>query len=339
MSRNRGLTHTGDEPLLKGIAEALDPEKQAAAVIKRMPEAVQNDPKEADDARSLSAELPDSNEQIRQLDLWPEPERGSPNAFLRSALFAAIQSENRQQIQGIPTKKTEQPPPVAVVTQKGLSIAYKGQQLDQYDLDVWLQAIHWAKAQPIGTECVFQGHPFLKEIGRTGGKLNYELLTQSLTRLTDGLVVIKQGTMTFTGHLISSFVRDDKTRIYKIKFAEEILNLFGYSSFTRLQWQQRRALKGKALPLWLHGFYSSHAKPYPLTLDYLHKLCGSRNTAMRSFRAKLKKAFEDLEKVTGMKATFKGDIVSVERQPSSSQAKHLAEQPASHTLLRPAKKP
>ena len=27
-----------------------------------------------------------------QLPLWPEPKRGTPNSFIRSALFAAIQS-------------------------------------------------------------------------------------------------------------------------------------------------------------------------------------------------------------------------------------------------------
>src|ERR1700692_4064849 len=31
-----------------------------------------------------------------QLPLWFEPERGTPNSFLRSALFAAIQSKDRR---------------------------------------------------------------------------------------------------------------------------------------------------------------------------------------------------------------------------------------------------
>lgn len=211
-----------------------------------------------------------------------------------------------------------------IATQKGISIAYQGQQLDQYDFDVWLQAIHWAKAQPVGTECMFPGHAFLKQIGRTGGKENYEILDESLTRLTAGLVEIEQGNMRFTGHLISNFVRDKETRVYKVKFAEEIVNLFAGSTFTRLQWQERRALKGKALPLWLHGFYSSHAKAYPLTVEYLHKLCGSKNQAMKSFKAALKRAFADLAKVTTIKATFEGNTVTVVRQPSPAQAKYLA---------------
>ena len=31
--------------------------------------------------------------QVIQLPLWPEPKRGTPNSFIRSALFAAIQSK------------------------------------------------------------------------------------------------------------------------------------------------------------------------------------------------------------------------------------------------------
>jgi hypothetical protein len=325
----KGPTRVGDIISVLTLPDTpSDAETQATAVIKRMQKIAESDAKVKQDPIP-SAELADLDETYCQLDLWPEPERGSPNPFLRSALFAAIQSENRQQIQGPPpVKKTEQPPPRAVVSQKGFTIAYKGQQLDQYDFDVWLQAIHYAKSQPVETECVFHGHAFLKEIGRTGGKLNYTVLDESLTRLVQGFVVIDHGHMHFEGHLISYFLRDNHTRVYKVSFADEIVKLFGYSTFTRLQWKERRALKGKALPLWLHGFYSSHAQPFPLTVEYLHKLCGSRNAAMKSFRAALKRAFKELEKVTGMTATFEGNTVTVERQPSGSQAKHLEQRAA-----------
>src|ERR1035438_4244592 len=95
MSGKRGLIPIGDQPLLKGIAASLavpgpEPGAEASTVIRRMQEAAQSDPKAAEGPGAGSAELPDSNELICQLDLWPEPERGSPNAFLRSALFAAI---------------------------------------------------------------------------------------------------------------------------------------------------------------------------------------------------------------------------------------------------------
>ena len=329
MPKDKGLTKVGDlAPLfeLPDIPEIEDSESVKAA--KRLMEVARADAHAHKQPTVATGEIPYPQEDFCQLDLWPEPERGSPNAFLRSALFAAIQSEHRQQIAGEQVRRSDTPPPVAIASQRGLLISYKGQQLDQYDLDVWLQAIHYARAQPIGTECLFHGHAFLKDIGRSRGEANYDVLIQSLTRLTEGLVVIKYDTVTFTGHLVSSFTRDDATGKFKVTFNEEILKLFGRSSFTRIQWDERCALKGKALALWVHGFYASHAKPYPLTVDYLRRLCGSRNTAERSFKAALKRAFSECEKATDgrMKGIISGDMVTVHKLPSGSQAKHLAAQ-------------
>jgi len=322
-----GLTPIGDNPLLKGLAAALivpapEPDNDAIAIIERMQKVAQSDRK-AEDAPAPSAELPD--EQIGQLDLWPEPERGSPNTFLRSALFAAIQSEKRQVLQGPQTSPTKKPRGVGITSQAGFAIEYAGVQLDQYDLDVWLQAIHLARCQPLESDCYFRGSAFLKAIGRKNGFAQYEDLNESLDRLTSGDVVIKQNTRVFTGHLISGYVRDERTRVYKITFAEEILKLFGYASWTRLQWQERRALRGKNLALWLHGYYSSHAKPYPVKVQFLHKLCGSRAQQLKHFKDELKKAFRQLEAAASIKATFDGDLVSVQRTPSPAQAKHLAQ--------------
>lgn len=37
----------------------------------------------------------------------------------------------------------------------------------------------------------------------------------------------------------------------------------------------RHALDGHQLAQWLHGFYASHAKPFPIKIETLHRLCGS----------------------------------------------------------------
>src|ERR1700683_3299380 len=115
MSGKRGLVPIGDQPLLKGIAAGLtvpDPEPgaEAVAVIKRMQEVRHSDPP-ANARLAVSAELPDSNELICQLDLWPEPEGGSPNAFLRSALFAAIQAKTANRYRGYRPKRLSSPHP------------------------------------------------------------------------------------------------------------------------------------------------------------------------------------------------------------------------------------
>ena len=57
---------------------------------------------------------------IYQLPLWPEPVRGAPNSFLRSALFAAIQGKTRKRV-----KKQ------FLASIHNVTVRYTGEQLDQ----------------------------------------------------------------------------------------------------------------------------------------------------------------------------------------------------------------
>ena len=253
-----------------------------------------------------------------QLDLWSEKERGTPNAFLRSALFAAIQSDSRQTTQGWQPGTEEVVRGPAIISQEGYAIEYAGVQLNQYDLDVWLAAIHLVRSKPLETICTFLGSEFLQAIGRKDGLGQYEDLKNSLDRLTSGSVRITNGRYVFFGHLISNYILDKETKAFRVRFAEEILTLFGYGEWTKLYRQERQALQGKNLALWLHGYYASHAKPYPVTVEFLHKLSGSRAKAMRSFKAKLKEAFRELEAVTDIRATFDKDKIKVEHIPRNT---------------------
>ena len=81
---------------------------------------------------------------VAQLPLWPEPKRGAPNSFIRSALFAAIQGKDRQFM-----KET------VLASQDGIVIKYTGEQLNQADLDVWETIVHLAREQPLSTFCSF----------------------------------------------------------------------------------------------------------------------------------------------------------------------------------------
>ena len=76
-----------------------------------------------------------------QLPLWPEQTRGTPNTFLRGALFAAILGNERRALKG-----------EVLATQKGVTIRFTGWQLDQSDLDVWEQAAELARSHPFGNE-------------------------------------------------------------------------------------------------------------------------------------------------------------------------------------------
>jgi hypothetical protein len=58
--------------------------------------------------------------QVIQLPLWPEPKRGTPNSFIRSALFAAIQSKDRVFLKE-----------ATLASQKGIAVKFTGEQLNR----------------------------------------------------------------------------------------------------------------------------------------------------------------------------------------------------------------
>ena len=65
--------------------------------------------------------------------------------------------------------------------------------------------------------------------------------------------------------------------------------LFSPDQFTQIEWAVRNDLHGKPLAQWLHGFYASHAKPYPVKVETLHKLCGSEATLLSDFKKDLRR--------------------------------------------------
>lgn len=89
--------------------------------------------------------------EIIQLPLWPEARRGTPNSFIRSALFSAIHSKDRTYIDGD-----------TLYSQQGITIKYTGQQLNQEDLTLWENLVHLAKGHPLGNVCTFTAHGLLK---------------------------------------------------------------------------------------------------------------------------------------------------------------------------------
>jgi len=259
--------------------------------------------------------------------MWPEPVRGGPNALLRSALFAGIHSKKRETIGTTPATPEEEPEGVILASQDGVIVKFAGRQLNQYDADVFFEALHRARHHPLETECFFRGYDFLKAIGRSDGKREYQDLHQSLTRLRNGNLVVEWSIngrrYEFNGSLVASYVREKTNKLYKVTFAKEVKKLFAPACWTQLELEERQALQGQPLAQWLHSYYSTHAAPYPVSSTFLHQKTGSKRALLKNFRTDLKAALAALESVLGWQTVWKGDVVTVTRPPSNSQAKHL----------------
>ena len=179
---------------------------------------------------------------IIYLPTWLKDRRGSPNSFLRSALFAAIQSKDRRYFE-----KAE------VFSQQGIIVTYTGRQLNQEDLTVWLALVDLMKKDPLGTECKFTAHEILKYIGLEIGGSGYERLNDAILRMIACAVVIKKGSKTYMGSLIGGCDIDEYTKVYRLDLNRHLVKLFGDNDWTAINWEQRKQLRNKPLCLKLHS--------------------------------------------------------------------------------------
>lgn len=258
-------------------------------------------------------DLPASSTKVVQLPLWPDAVRGVPNSVLRSALFGAVKRGRRAFMQGEPLAAVE-----------GVAVLFTGPRLDQADLDVWEQCLLLARTSGLGTRIQFSAHGFLKDIGRSTGGKDMEWLRNAFRRLASSVVEIKDGKRAYFGPMIHHGIRDDETGHYVIEINPAIAKLYGSDGWSQVEWDQRQALKKQPLAQWLHGFYTSHAKPYPMKVETIHRLSGSENSQMAGFRRELRGAMEKLSAATGWTWEIDaGDLMHVRRTPSGSQVRHL----------------
>jgi len=255
---------------------------------------------------------------VVQLPLWLDEVRAVPNSFLRSALFGAIRKGRRRFIKG------EQ-----IASVDGIEVRYTGERLDQGDLDVWEALLHAARDQNLGSQVRVTSYALLKLMGRadTGG--NRQTLHRRVTRLRAGAIEIKQGRYVYIGGLVDEAYKDEETQEWIIVLNPRLRALYGPDQFTQIEWAVRHELDGQQLAQWLHGFYASHAKPFPIKIETLHKLCGSEAVLMSDFAKKLRKALDAVAEASAAKgATFSYEIseglVHVEKAGSAAQQRHLA---------------
>jgi hypothetical protein len=278
---------------------------------------MQQQAKQRAESKPLASEPLPKN--VVQLPLWPEPTRGVPNGVLRSALFGAIKKGARRYMEG------EQ-----VAALDGIEIRYTGQRLDQGDLDVWESVLHVTRAQEMGELCRFTAYGLLKLMGRTDTGSNRETLHKRLIRLRANAVEVQQGRYSYAGGLIDEVYKDKETHEYVVVLNPKLRPLFASDQFSQIEWAVRHNLSGQQLAQWLHGFYASHAKAFPIKVDTLHALCGSEAKRLSDFKIDLRKALDAVVeacKANGEAFSYEivGDLVYVDKTPSKAQQRHLTQ--------------
>ena len=253
-----------------------------------------------------------------RLPAWPDAVRAVPNGFLRSAIFGAIKRGARRYL------KAE-----LVAAVEGTEIRYTGERLDQGDLDVWESVLHAVRTQELGSQCRVTSYALLKLMGLTDTGKNRATLHTRITRLVANAVEVKQGRYTYIGGLIRFAAKDEETQEWVIELDARLRPLFAADQFTQVEWAVRQALSGQPLAQWLHGFYASHAKPFPMLMETLLRLSGSESENPRSARQTLRKALDAVSEASAANGEIfgyevHGDLVNVEKRPSGTQRRHLA---------------
>lgn len=252
-----------------------------------------------------------------QMPFWPEETRGVPNAVLRSALFAATTRGSRRYI------SREQ-----LHAQGDMRILYSGPGLGQGDLDVWETVLHLARSNAQSYEIQTNSYQLLKLQSKSDAGTNRRTLHNCIVRLKASAVEVTHGSYSYMGSLIDEAFRDESTGRYVIRLNPKLCDLFVQGAFTRIDWDVRRSLSGKPLAQWLHGYFSSHAKPYPVSIATLLRLAGSNDKSASSGEQNLRRALDALAQASNEHAqpfsySIQKMTVHVIRQPTKAQRKHL----------------
>lgn len=220
---------------------------------------------------------------------WPEDKYGAPVAFLRSALFRPLERGSRKWLDN-----------QEIASWPNLTIKYKGEALDQADLDVWLEALRTAQIQGSFSVTV-SVNGLLKSLNRSVGGSNKDWLHRSIERMMEGTVKVWFGNRhQYGGHLINSFTRDTETGRYLLRLDPDLSRLF-LPSATWIDRKDRIRLGRKQLAKALHAFISSHrasAKdPLVISSQKLHKLFGSGYKHAYAFRRDLRQTLNHLQEL------------------------------------------
>jgi hypothetical protein len=247
---------------------------------------------------------------IVQLPLWRDDRRGVPNDLVRSALFTV----------GNPRNKRRDMKQAIIAAIGDIEIRYTGEELRQDDEDVFLQLVHLARLADLGDIVTFSARSLLSALGWATDGGSYKRLKASITRLSANTLTVQNGERGYSGSLIRDFQwKGEGTRSspkWQVRFEPRIVALFGQTTYTQVLWEQRLRLSN--VGKWLHSFYATHAKPFPMKPDTLHRLSGSQVKEPRKFRQMLRTELDALVKV-GFLETWdidgKTGLVHVLRRP------------------------
>ncbi|WP_244818666.1 plasmid replication initiator TrfA [Caballeronia sp. Lep1P3] len=233
-----------------------------------------------------------------QIPLWSEDHRPVLHDLVRSALFTCGQRDARMDLKAKPICALEH-----------IKITYTGEELRQRDYDVYLQILHLSRGATVDNRqewVEFEARSLIKMLGWTQNSRSLVELRETIRRLTAcALEVTRSRTkssapVVYGGPLLLKYAGAqeggfDEVTFWKVQINSEVAAQLKPGDYTRIDWQIRTKLS--PLEKWLHAFYSTNQHPYPMKVETIHKLCGSRMAEVKFFRRAIKAALDRLTEV------------------------------------------
>lgn len=245
-----------------------------------------------------------------------------PNAFLRAALFKALETRAPRKF-----VRAER-----IFSVRGLHVSFTGEQFDQGDLDVLAGILDFGSRSDLGSTFRFSSYRLLKHIGKRTNGDQYRWLLASLVRLRGGTIEVRSDKRHFMGGFIEvgegELDKDCELKEYAVRLNPRLGVLFGIDAWSQVDRKQRQALGRNGTAKALHAYYSSHVEPSAHRYETLAALAGLQNKQKADVKRKLIKAHEALQHPRcGFLANFDAgpDTLSViKATQTSSQVRRLA---------------
>jgi hypothetical protein len=194
----------------------------------------------ADRVATAKSRIESRSETTKQ-QLWlpglQEFMRAMPNHIARSSLFAPVARGRKRIHTG-----------TLLVSRADAVIKSWGEQLDESQADVWMQAMYEASRRPLGEPVVIKRAAFLKSIGRQTGNYEYKWLNRTMQALSFAMLVIevtKDGKPKLAVgknralHLIEGFDFDDQAEVYTLRIDPRWHAMFANREFALIDWTKR----------------------------------------------------------------------------------------------------
>ncbi|WP_152988830.1 plasmid stabilization protein [Burkholderia pseudomallei] len=222
--------------------------------------------------------------------------RAMPNPIASSSLFAPVAQGKKKIYKD-----------VELVTFRGTVIKFWGEQLDESQADVWMQAMDIAGKQRLGEPVVIERSAFLQSINRHTGGNEYKWLLRTMTALSFAMLVIevrKDGELKLEVgknrvlHMILGFDYDEETGVYTLRIDPRWREVYGDREFSLIDWNKRRQFgRGQNMAKALQRLIATSAdKVQRYGLEWLKDKL-QYTCRIDKFRNSLRKAMDELERV------------------------------------------